>query len=155
MRIILFLCVTGFIFAACGNSIDQTDPALVGEACAESTDCETDDCRLELVGQDWLGQPISMELSGGMCTTGCTWSYDGTYEENLQSSCEDSQQCLAYGGGEPICFQGCESDDDCREDYTCTALGEFSTCLPPEDTARIVDTSLEIIANPALKAARL
>ena len=155
MRIFIFLCLTAFIFAACGNGIDDSPPALVGEACDVSADCETDDCRLELTGQDWLGQPISMDLTNGMCTADCTWQDEGTFEERLQSDCDDGGQCLGYGGGDPLCFQGCETADDCRADYDCTDLGEFSTCLPREDAARIVEESLKIRMNPATKVSTL
>lgn len=154
MRIFLFIGLTALIFAACGDGIDEPDLSLVGEACEAAIDCESDDCRQELTGTHWLYGEMTMELTGGMCTTSCTWSYEGTEEEQLQSDCAEGEQCLAYLGGDPLCFQGCETDDDCREDYTCTDLGDFNTCLPPEEAARVIENTTEtILITPATEVA--
>jgi len=138
MKHFIFIATMVFTFAACGDGVNEV-LAPTGEACAENSDCLTDDCRTELEGHDWFGGPISMDLTGGMCTAGCTWIDEGTEEEMMQADCGDGEQCLSYGGGDPLCFQGCETQEDCREDWVCTDLGSFSTCLPPEDAARVVE----------------
>jgi hypothetical protein len=154
MRLFIFVFLTSMIFAACGDDAKKLAP--VGEACDSNADCESDDCRQSVTGCHFLFGCNTLELPGGMCTTECTWINEGTEEELLQADCADGEQCLAPGGdpSATACFVGCESQDDCRDDWVCTPLSGFSTCLPPEDAARIVeDPSYDIAANPAYEAA--
>lgn len=132
---------------ACGDGVK---PAPVGEACEEVEDCDSDLCVTELTSCDPFFGCSTFELTDGMCSNACTFSYEGTEEERLQSDCDEGELCLSYGFSESVCFVSCEEDEDCREDYTCQHFSTFSTCLPPEDAARVVEGELEIYANPTL-----
>jgi len=131
---------------ACGDGVNK---APNGEACESNGDCESADCRQELTGCHFFFGCSTYELAGGMCTSVCTWLDEGTSEELLQSDCADGEQCLSPNGDADatVCFVGCEVQEDCREDYVCTELGGFSTCLPPEDVARIIEVE-RISASP-------
>jgi hypothetical protein len=119
------------LFAACGD--DPSSKAPNGESCKVDSDCDSGLCTLELSGCHPFFGCSTYVLPGGMCSTECTWFEEGSYEEKLQSDCLDGEQCLAYADSQSVCFQGCEVDTDCREDYICQNFSDFSTCTPPEE----------------------
>ena len=133
---------------ACGDD-SGTTLSLNGEACESGETCESGDCRQDITGCHWFFGCTTIELTDGMCTSSCTWIEEGTDEEMLQADCLDGEQCLAVNADaeSTLCFQGCEFDEDCREDYVCAPISDFGTCLPPPGAARIVDTS-ELTASP-------
>lgn len=153
MRLRNVIISIGFaaLLTACGDGVNK---APVGEACEEVEDCDSSLCVQSLTSCHPIFGCSTYELSGGMCSNECTWLDEGTEEEKLQADCGEGEQCLSYGFSESVCFVGCEEDADCRSDYVCTALDGFSTCLPPEEAARVVQDDLRIYANPALELAR-
>jgi hypothetical protein len=151
-----FLLVIPFLFAltACGD--DAPDLTENGGACIESSECESNDCRQESTGCHLFFGCGTIELTGGMCTNECTWLEEGTEEERLQSDCAEGEQCLAPAGDPTatLCYQGCEVDEDCREDWECTPISNFKTCLPPEDSSssRVVEIPDFLLEAPILEA---
>jgi hypothetical protein len=153
MKHFILITMMTFCFGACGDGTNTL--AENGAACVENGDCQTDDCRQEVTGYHIFFGPTTIELTDGMCTTDCTWLDEGTDEEMLRADCADGEQCLAPVGdaSATACFQGCETQEDCREDWVCTALSGFSTCLPPPDSStREIQTDLTkpLLSNPAM-----
>ena len=148
MKNFIVAALFSLVIAGCGDN--KPPLSLNGEACEVNNDCESGDCRAELYGCHPLFGCSTFELDDGMCTVECTWTTQGTDDDRLQSDCGEGEQCLAFGDSPQICFQGCETDVDCREDYVCTSLGRFSTCLPPEDAARVVEEREFLTAAPEL-----
>ena len=79
---------------------------LVGDACEDSTDC---------------GRSMFCELSlpGGYCTL-----------ENCDNkNCPDDGVCIRFDEDVSWCMQPCESNGDCRDDYTCVKdFGLYPFC---------------------------
>ena len=152
----IFASLLFFAFAGCGD--DAAPKTQNGEACELAEDCESSDCRQEIEGCHPFFGCRSYALPGGMCTDKCTWleDKDVPFEELLQADCAEGEQCLGVNGDaeSTVCFQGCETQEDCREDYVCTLLAGFSTCLPPSDAARVVQEDLLIQADPYMKATK-
>jgi hypothetical protein len=142
---ILFVAV-----AACGDDAPSTAPN--GAACEVAEDCtsfaideETGGCWQELVHYDFFSGETIYTLDDGMCSASCTFDPKGTTEEKAQGSCGDTEYCLVYGSSESICFQACDAELPCREDYECTEISHtLSTCLPPDDAARVVNGDMLI-----------
>ena len=98
--------------SGCG---DGSGPAPNGEACEVADDCEGTVCLLGL-GED-------IEFPDGVCSVEC--------DIDTGDGCTEEEICLIYLPTEQSnCYQGCEVDDECRDDYYCTAIGHSRACLP-------------------------
>ncbi len=135
---LLFIAVAG-----CGD--DAPEKTQNGEACELGEECASEVCYLELVSKGFFGTEQTYELTDGMCTDLCEWPLDGTIDERWQGSCIEDELCLVFGTSDSICFQECSEDLTCREDYECVMLAPGkSSCLPPSDAARVIDSSVRI-----------
>lgn len=107
----LFLAVAFFV--GCYES--SLSGGIIGESCADNTDCISDLCILEFV--DNTGEePRAMEFVGGMCSASC--DEPGKYEE--------FDICLHFKPtDESFLFNSCRNDLDCRTEdlYTCVFVG--------------------------------
>ncbi|MEM9067444.1 MAG: hypothetical protein AAGE52_03030 [Myxococcota bacterium] len=83
--------------------------AELGDACTDSEECDEDGfCLAEF----FAGWPGGACLSFGCDVAGNT-------------GCEGDGQCLPSPRGGGLCFGGCETDDDCRDGYSCEADDDF------------------------------
>lgn len=133
------------IFAGC-SSASLTEN---GGACKKDSQCQTDDCRQELVSP--FAPPYPLE--GGLCTTECDWTDDGS----VRGTCEDDQACLQWAWGERVCFESCSISEPCErasEGYSCECVNGHgdscdAACIPLGEQAResIIEENLSF-ANP-------
>lgn len=120
------------VMTACGGS-SSPDPVENGEACELAEDCAGGTC-LTALGEGVADNP--MVFPDGYCTNECSWDSSGQ-----DVGCDaETEGCLQYNlTGEQYCFQqGCVSDADCREGYTCTPVGFWvvdNFCLPSQDSS--------------------
>lgn len=109
--------VSMFIFA-CGDN--PLPPQPNGSECMDNEECESDYCLIEFEDGN--------EVTGGMCTMTCDW--------NVPITCPENELCLRYRKtDEYVCFQECEKDKDCREDWSCDCIGFFCSvkaCIPED-----------------------
>lgn len=110
-----FLPLILLLLCACGDEkspqfVEIFDPTRVdGEPCAINLDCKGGACLGEVSG--W---------PGGMCTT-----------LNCEDGCNgDSRACLPLLGETTACLVRCETLEDCRDGYTCSALAGEKVCQP-------------------------
>jgi len=152
MKTFITIIFFSLLIAGCGN--DGPSLTLNGDACEESSQCESfaideenGGCWQELVSYDFFGGESVYTLDDGMCSIICEWSLKGTTEEQAQGTCYDEEYCLVYGASESICFQSCDVDNPCRDDYECVRLShsKLSTCLPPADAARVINGDVKIM----------
>ncbi len=94
-------------FGGAGQCYDPS--AEVGQACTSERECpESGFC----LGEGFAGWP------GGSCIT----STDCDVEAD--TGCPGDAHCLPAPRGGTLCVDGCETDGDCRDGYTCQAPDE-------------------------------
>ncbi|MFW5967958.1 MAG: hypothetical protein ACOCV2_10585 [Persicimonas sp.] len=94
----------------------EDDEAADGAACDSAADCAGDQCFTE-----------QQQFPDGYCsTTGCTSDDDCVSGEDHEATCVQS-------GQGNFCMRTCTTPDDCRDGYTCQAVGEGEDlCIPGE-----------------------
>lgn len=106
MRRSLFLSVALFALqlCACGKS------GTAGESCEDDDVCEA-------------GLTCRKNFPGTFCAQSCAGEGD-------TASCPQDTVCAPQFTDELACSPTCESDDDCREGYVCTAVagGQSKAC---------------------------
>jgi hypothetical protein len=126
------------------------------EACAVDTDCKRDGMNYGCVDANDTTKVCAYELDPlpdgvvGSACTGNAMCGNGTCKTQLETvpapggycsadNCEEDAQCGAGGACVPSrrsasCYKTCESDMDCRSDYTCTTRGTTAkmarVCFP-------------------------
>ncbi len=104
-------------FASAGQCYDPS--ASVGGPCASEVDCPEENFCL---GEGFGGAPGGLCIGVGGCDVGS------------DSGCPSDAHCLPVGRrGEAVCFDGCETDADCRPGYRCEAGERYpdrTVCLP-------------------------
>lgn len=120
MKILLawLLLGGGLLVTACsGGSGSET---LIGATCETSEECDvTGVCVVD--GKDGMcTQPCTVPGGAGQCPLGsyCT-------REELTSDSSDKSSMV-------LCFPSCESQDDCRDGYSCNGVssGPGKVCVP-------------------------
>lgn len=105
-----------------GSCYDPVAP--LGGTCAGDDDCPTG---------AFCATESEADYPGGACvTTGC--------DAGNNTGCPDDAQCLPQRFGSGICFDGCDSNEDCREGYECDNYGGRKTCQPafvPENLGQV------------------
>jgi len=87
----------------------------VGDSCEQESDCDA-------------GLTCKMEFPNGYCIRNNCNIYN-------EESCTDNSQCTYFKEIETTyCLAKCNSNDDCRSEYTCQAVpnNEYRVCLPEE-----------------------
>nr|ADI22142.1 subtilisin-like serine proteases [uncultured myxobacterium HF0200_19H16] len=110
-------------FEDCSNLTDDDCDGLI--------DSEDGHCAPEIVG---IGIPCMHDFQCGMSASclGDGWGFPDGYCTTTcdQSTCPEGSICGDFRGNS-VCFEGCETRDDCREGYDCLASASSETvCLP-------------------------
>jgi len=118
LRNVLIASLVVFTLAC---SDDSTTLSENGGSCEKDNDCTSALCEQQL-SDDFV-------FPGGLCTNEC--DIDAAVGE---TGCTLSEVCLIHNAtGATFCYQRCNSDDDCREEWLCLNIGFFSptlVCLP-------------------------
>lgn len=118
MKLVMGILMSVMLVAACGD--DGGDATLQnGESCMMDGECVSGTCVTEFEN----GQ----EVLGGLCTNECS------FED--EDSCAEGEICLRYNPtNEFVCFPTCDTNEDCRADWSCACLDFFcvsKACAPP------------------------
>ncbi len=99
-----------------GEGVCYDPDAMLGDACMSSMQCPA--------GGSCNSEPFSGWPSGACITRGC--------DVAANTGCPGDAQCLP-GGRSARCYDGCATDDDCREGYACKDSATYPgrlTCQP-------------------------
>lgn len=108
----------------------------LGGSCSYHTDCQSGMClgMSDTEAVCTINCEVMSDCPGGFgCSMGyCLQSGGKAYGAACDYAMEcDSISCFSVGGGQKICTEMCDADDDCPGNDPCT----FSICIPPGSEA--------------------